>query len=78
MLIKLLVVISSGDNILTAINVAEKCGMVSPEDTIVQVTSPTESRKGHLEYKTIRRSVINTNGADISDGDNQVQNLTLP
>ena len=62
-----------GDNILTAISVAGKCGMVSPEDSIIQVTIPsaekTKGEHGELEYKKVERNITNNNAETDVDED---------
>ncbi|XP_072027311.1 polyamine-transporting ATPase 13A3-like [Amphiura filiformis] len=50
----------TGDNILTATSVADKCGMLSPEDTIIQVNMPIEEgTSNQLEYKMLSRDEHN-------------------
>ncbi|XP_072037305.1 polyamine-transporting ATPase 13A3-like [Amphiura filiformis] len=65
----------TGDNILTAINVAGKCGMLSPDDTITQVNIKTKGveLKGQLEYKKIIGGDLDLDATDISVDDCQVE-----
>ena len=51
--------------------------MVSPEDTIIQVTIPfaedTKGEPGELEYKKIERNIINNNAeTDVEEDGCQV------
>ena len=50
---------TTGDNILTAINVAGKCGMIEPCDTVIKVTAPSvdndKDQQGKLVYTRLTR-----------------------
>ncbi|XP_072035886.1 polyamine-transporting ATPase 13A3-like [Amphiura filiformis] len=70
----------TGDNILTAISVAGQCGMVSANDTVIQVYMPPadETSKDQLEYKTIIQNIAIVNDGMATNEEDGQETLMRP